>query len=83
LADWKNISEAGYFHLMTQSKRRYRNGFRSRMFPSTAKAWKISLYVTTSAWISLETMWKNKGLMSNDICVLFLSPLTSSHVKKK
>jgi hypothetical protein len=30
----------------------------------------------------LKSMWKNAGLMSNDIRVLFLSPLTSIHVKK-
>jgi hypothetical protein len=31
----------------------------------------------------LETMYKNRGLMSKHICMLFLSPFTSIHVKKK
>jgi hypothetical protein len=31
----------------------------------------------------LETMWKNRRLMSKDICVLFLSPFTSIHLKKQ
>jgi hypothetical protein len=39
--------------------------------------------VMTSAWTGLETMWKNRGLMSKDIRMLFLSPLTSIHVKKR
>jgi hypothetical protein len=29
-----------------------------------------------------EIIWKNRGLMSKDIRALFLSPLTSIHVKK-
>jgi hypothetical protein len=43
LANWKNISKAGDFHLTTPSKPRSRNGFWSRMSP-TAKVWKISYY---------------------------------------
>jgi hypothetical protein len=31
----------------------------------------------------LETMWKNKGLISKDICVLFLPTFTSIHVKNR
>jgi hypothetical protein len=30
----------------------------------------------------LETMWKNRGLMFEDIHMLFLCPLTSIHVSK-
>jgi hypothetical protein len=48
----------------------------------TARAWKISSYVITSAGTSLESIWKNRGLMSEDIHVLFLSPLTSIHVNE-
>jgi hypothetical protein len=36
----------------------------------------------TSASTSLESMWKNRGLMPKDICVLFFSPLASTYVKK-
>jgi hypothetical protein len=42
---------------------------------------KISTYIT-STWTSLGTTWKNKGLMSKHIRVLFLSPLTFTHLKK-
>jgi hypothetical protein len=59
-----------------------RNCFRSRTSPSTARAWTISSYVMTSAWTSFEAMWKNRGLTSKDIRVLFLSPITSIHVQK-
>jgi hypothetical protein len=59
-----------------------RNCFGSKTSPSTAGTWKISWYIMTSAWTSLETTWKNRGLMPRDICVLFLSPLTSIHVKQ-
>jgi hypothetical protein len=47
----------------------------------TDRAWKISSYTLWSAWTILEIMWKIKGLMSKDIRVLFLSPLTSIHLK--
>jgi hypothetical protein len=70
------------FHLTILTKLRSRNSFRNRTSPSTARAWKISSYVMTSAWTSLETMWKNRGLMSKDIHMLFLCPLTSVNVKK-
>jgi hypothetical protein len=53
------------------------SGFGSRTSPATARAWKISLYVMTSTWTSLETMWKNKGLMSKNVCMLSLSHLHS------
>jgi hypothetical protein len=61
---------------------RSRNGFESRTSPCTARAWKISSHIMSSAWTSLETTWKNRGMMSKDIRVLFLFPLTSVHVKK-
>jgi hypothetical protein len=43
---------------------------------------KISSYIMTSARTSLEAPWKNRGLVSKDIRMLFLSPFTYVHVKK-
>jgi hypothetical protein len=83
VANWENISEAGDFHLTTPSRSRSRNGFGSRTAPSIARAWKISSYVVTVAWTSLGTVWKNRGLMSKHIRVLFLCPLISIQLKKK
>jgi hypothetical protein len=58
------------------------NGFGSSMSPSTARAWKNSSYITKSAWTSLEIMWKNRELMSEDIRMFFLCPFTCIHLKR-
>jgi hypothetical protein len=57
---------------------RYTNGFGSRTSPSTARVWKISSYVLISAWTSLGSNWKNRGLMYKHICETCLdsSPFT-------
>jgi hypothetical protein len=60
---------------------RSRNGFGSRMSPATVRAWEISPYVMTSAWTTFLTMWKNRGLVSKDMCA-FLVSLDSIQVKK-
>jgi hypothetical protein len=60
-----------------------RNGFRSRTYPSTASDWKISLYVLTSALTNLETMWKNRGLMSKHMCAFLASTYLHSHKKNR
>jgi hypothetical protein len=48
LENWKTISEAGNFHLMTLAKLRSRSHVWSRTSPTTT-AWKISSCVMTSA----------------------------------
>jgi hypothetical protein len=72
---WTHESPRRQFPL---SKPRSKNYFRSRKSPSTTRAWKISWYIMTGAWTSLGAMWKNRGLMSKHIHVLFLSPFTST-----
>jgi hypothetical protein len=77
----KSFLKASDLHLMMLSDPRSRNCVRNRTLPSNTRARKISLYIMISAWISLRTMWRNRGLMSN-ICSFFLFPLTYIHLKK-
>jgi hypothetical protein len=36
----------------------------------------------SNAWTGLETMWKNRGLVPKDMCMLFSSPLITIHLKE-
>jgi hypothetical protein len=59
-----------------------RNSFWSTTSPSTARAWKISSYNTTSAWSSKETMWKNRRTKSKTYPCAFLAS-SYLHPRKK
>jgi hypothetical protein len=59
-----------------------RNGIRIGTSPSTTRGWKNPSYVMVSAWPSLKTMWKKRGLMSKDICAFLASTYLQSCKKK-